>query len=353
MSGCCGLKFTQGRVSVAGKGPHFVYGTGQQVIASCPGVLAQQAKDLAAVLPALLSKEALDHTREVIDSSVVPAAWDAKVFSEFSPQAPGAAPARVIGWYDYDGYLEASPLCTRAVLEAKAALEAAGHQLVPFTPPRIPRLIQLYYGLLACGSEHIGDALDGEETAPYLANLLKSAKTPGCLLSILSCCLRSSAPKYSAFLDVVGSKSAGEYYVYVSELQLYKAEFKDAMRQAGVDLLLSPVHCLPACPHESSMDMTQSACYSLVYNAIDYPAGTVNVTSMTNADHDWPETLPLDPKIDAPIRAAYQAAVDAAVPFPAGVQIVGLPFEEEKVLGMLMQLEDALANGTNGAAAEA
>ena len=226
-----------------------------------------------------------------------------------------------------------------------------------FTPPRVPRLVEIYYGLLACGSTHINASLDGEQTAPFLANVLKSAAAPSCCLSILSCWFRSSAPKYSAFLDVVGSKSASEYYEYVAELQRYKTELRDQMWEAGVDLLMAPVHCLPAFPHDSSMDMTQSACYSMLYNAVDYPAGTVTVTSMTEADHAWPVNNQInggqiDAKIEVPIREAYQAAVDAAVPFPAGVQIIGLPYEEEKVLGMLMQLEHVLGNSAIGTEAE-
>ena len=106
---------TKGRISADCKGPDFVYGTGQQIIASCPGVLAQQAKDLAAVLPALLSKEALDHTRAEIDPMIVPAPWDSAVFAAFSPQSEGAAPSRVIGYYEYDGYLERDlELCPHA-----------------------------------------------------------------------------------------------------------------------------------------------------------------------------------------------------------------------------------------------
>lgn len=110
----------------------------------------------------------------------------------------------------------------------------------------------------------------------------------------------------------------------------------------------------------------------LLSTALDYAAGTVTVTTMKQVgtwsthstpqlsyqsnthrilkeDHEWPNNPAidggvLDSKIEVPIRDAYAAAVEAGVPFPAGVQIVGLPHQEERVLGMLMQLEKALAN---------
>ncbi len=42
-----------------------------------------------------------------------------------------------IGFYDDDGWFEPVPACKRAVHMAKEGLEAAGHTLVPFLPPRV------------------------------------------------------------------------------------------------------------------------------------------------------------------------------------------------------------------------
>lgn len=48
-----------------------------------------------------------------------------------------------IGYYYDDGYLEASPSCTRAVEIAKTELESAGHTLVPLEVPDIEKAMKL------------------------------------------------------------------------------------------------------------------------------------------------------------------------------------------------------------------
>jgi Asp-tRNA(Asn)/Glu-tRNA(Gln) amidotransferase A subunit family amidase len=41
-----------------------------------------------------------------------------------------------VGYYVDDGFIESSPACGRAVLEAVAALRQDGHSVVEFKPPR-------------------------------------------------------------------------------------------------------------------------------------------------------------------------------------------------------------------------
>jgi len=211
----------------------------------------------------------------------------------------------------------------------------------------VPHAVNLYYGLLSCGSGHITTLLKGEEVASFLRKLLAAAKAPGVLRRLMAWWIRGKAPKMAAVLDNLHAKSAGEYYEYVAEMGRYKAEFEAAMRKEGVELLLAPVHALPAVPHNSSSEMTQAACYSFLYNVLDYCAACVPVTTMIEEDRDWPSNSEIaggaiDSYIEAPMRDAYKKAAATGAAFPCGVQIAGLPFEEEKVVGVLVQLEEAL-----------
>lgn len=80
--------------------------------------------------------------------------------------------ARIHRYYETDGYLESSPACRRAVREAVDALKAAGHTLVPFTPPDVDEAMGIFFALLSCGAEHIADELEGETVADALTKLM-------------------------------------------------------------------------------------------------------------------------------------------------------------------------------------
>ena len=50
-------------------------------------------------------------------------------------------------------------------------LRAAGHELVPFTPPRIDEAMSIFFALIASGGDHVQAELDGEKIADSLAKL--------------------------------------------------------------------------------------------------------------------------------------------------------------------------------------
>uniref|UniRef100_A0A8C6JMU5 Amidase domain-containing protein n=1 Tax=Melopsittacus undulatus TaxID=13146 RepID=A0A8C6JMU5_MELUD len=80
---------------------------------------------LALCMKALLCEELFR-----LDPTVPPIPFNEDVYSS-------SAPLRV-GYYDTDNYFPLPPCMRRAVQDTRRALQAAGHQLVPFSPPRIP-----------------------------------------------------------------------------------------------------------------------------------------------------------------------------------------------------------------------
>ncbi|VDM80066.1 unnamed protein product [Strongylus vulgaris] len=71
-----------------------------------------------------------------------------------------------IGYYIDDGWftpapaIQSSPYIKRAVLEAKSHLEAAGHTLVPFKPPRVPEMMRHYVrGVCVDGGQFVFNKL--------------------------------------------------------------------------------------------------------------------------------------------------------------------------------------------------
>lgn len=74
-----------------------------------------------------------------VDPTLPPLSWRGHLFAENRPLR--------VGWYDHDEVFPVTPGCRRAVTEARDALVAAGHTLVPFTPAGVRRAWRL---LTAC-----------------------------------------------------------------------------------------------------------------------------------------------------------------------------------------------------------
>ncbi|KAF8372092.1 hypothetical protein PRIPAC_78521, partial [Pristionchus pacificus] len=70
------------------------------------------------------------------DPYVPPVQWRQELFEEGRKYK--------IGYYTDDGWFTPTPGCVRVVEEAKKALEAKGHTLIPFHPPDVPEINRLF-----------------------------------------------------------------------------------------------------------------------------------------------------------------------------------------------------------------
>lgn len=102
---------------------------------SAPGLLGRDVDIVVAGLQAVLEGEHMHN----VDPTLPPLSWRGHLFAENRPLR--------VGWYDNDEVFPVTPGCRRAVTEARDALAAAGHTLVPFTPAGVRRAWRL---LTAC-----------------------------------------------------------------------------------------------------------------------------------------------------------------------------------------------------------
>lgn len=53
-----------------------------------------------------------------------------------------------IGYYEDDGFFPTTPGIRRVVQTVKSTLEALGHDLIPFTPPRVDYVMHSFMSLM-------------------------------------------------------------------------------------------------------------------------------------------------------------------------------------------------------------
>ncbi|XP_053433365.1 vitamin D3 hydroxylase-associated protein-like isoform X2 [Nycticebus coucang] len=135
--GVCGFRTTGNRLSYSGIASAV---KGKKSVTTTAGPMARDVESLALCLRALLN-ENMHH----LDPTVPPLTFREEVYSSKRPLR--------IGYYESDGYTQPSPSMARAVQLTSRLLQDAGHQVIPFSIPRVEYAIKHLYmgGLYADG----------------------------------------------------------------------------------------------------------------------------------------------------------------------------------------------------------
>lgn len=285
--------------------------------------MAKDVETLAIFMQSLLGKDE-SHLPARDDISVVPLPFNSEVYNGHK--------RLTIGWCDELSFIPPSPACRRAVHEAKAALEAAGHKVIPFAFPDIEKAVSLF--LSTCN-------IDG---GAYIINRI-SKDIPDVnhgkfffTMGIPVWIRRMLAPMFSSRLKLVlGSyaKNLCEMRAKYEEVEKYRRYFNAVWLQHGVDAVICPVNVVPAVPHAAPQDLFACASYTFAYNLLDYCAGVVKVTKVSTDDVANVESYPENDSLVRKIKSVLLDTFD----LPVGVQCVAPPFREEICLRVLKEIE--------------
>ena len=324
-SGCYALKCTSKRLSTKGFRATV---PGQEAIPGVAGPMAMRVDDLVLLLKELLVEEAWQH-----DSDLVPLPLDMAAVNKTGSLR--------VGYYVDDGFIPPSPACARAVTETVAALEAAGHTVVPFTPPRMADCIALYYALMSADGAHtITDQLKGERWESYVRSLVTAVRIPDVVKDLIAYVLRAFAhdPIAAQIFAAARGRSVTDTWKLHAARKAYKADFFAAFRRQQLDVIVCPAHVLPAIKHGQYKDISFTCSFTMLYNVLDAPAGVCPVTTVQPAlDAYTAQHPPARSLLERAARKCYDPNESAGL--PVGVQIAAAPYQDELVLRAMREIE--------------
>nr|XP_013798998.1 PREDICTED: vitamin D3 hydroxylase-associated protein-like [Apteryx mantelli mantelli] len=321
--GLCGLKPTSERLSLSGaSGP--IDG-----ILSVPCALGPMARDvdsLALCMKALLCEEMFQ-----LDPTVPPIPFNEEVYSS-------SAPLR-IGYYDTDGYFPLPPCMRRAVHETRDALRAAGHELVPFAPPRIHYVMTELFlkTFFADGGRAFLDLFAGNIVDSGLKPQVNCYKIPTLWKKLLALILKPLFPRLADYLSALcGMRSVNKMWKHQHQIMVYRTEFINKWRELRLHVMLCPV-LGPAFTTGYPGKLLTAISSTMLYNVLNFPAGVVPVSTVTEADEE--ELKLYQGYCDDPWDRTLKQAVEGAVGLPVAVQCVALPWQEELCLRFMKEVE--------------
>jgi fatty acid amide hydrolase len=325
-SGICGFKPTLDRLPMLG---YQTVMAGQEAVRAMGGPMARTVDDLSLFFRSFDLRRASE-----LDPRVPPVAWS-------EPESVRLEGLRV-GFYADDGIVRASRAIARGVDRAGAALRARGCEVRPFDPPDVRAIVTTYLGLMSAdGGAALLEALAGHEVDPVLEPLRRLARVPTrAQRFVVTATQAIGQGGLALMLGAMGKKSVGDLWALTHRLRGLRTKLLDAMDEQGIDLLLCPAYATCALPHGASKNFTLASSYAMVFNATQFPAGTLPVTRVRENETQRAAGA------DAVERKA--AAVDRrSEGLPVGVQVVGRPWRDHVVLAAMRAIE-AEVSGDEG-----
>jgi fatty acid amide hydrolase len=294
---------------------------GQEAVRGQGGPLARTTQDLALVMRALDP-----HRMSELDSRVPPIPWE-------EPSAIAVEKLR-IGVFTDDGVLAPSAAVVRATERAAAVLRARGCEVVPFRPEGVWDMMGEYLSALSAdGGVTLTSALRGGAVDSVLLPLKRMASVPARARMALARIARIAGEHRTArMLESLGNKSVAEYWRLTDKLRQFRFGLLDAMNRAQIDAIVCPASATPAYPHGMSKNFTLAASYTILWNAVQFPAGIVPVTRVRAGETSRPRAQDAVEKHAAKVDAQSRG-------LPVGAQVVARPWREATVLAVMEAIE--------------
>ena len=158
--------------------------------------------------------------------------------------------------------------------------------------------------------------------------------------------------KFASLLSQSHKTSVRQYYNLVADKVAFEKRTRVSLWGEGPDFtfdaVLAPVQAIPALPHGGCDRLAPLAGSTLIYNIADSPVGVIPVTRVDPArdevSDEW-RAAPgngskiIEGEIYGPKGAYNPSAMNG---LPVGVQVVGQPWGEEKVLAIMHVIDAVL-----------
>jgi Asp-tRNA(Asn)/Glu-tRNA(Gln) amidotransferase A subunit family amidase len=177
------------------------------------------------------------------------------------------------------------------------------------------------------------DMLEGEPLVEEYNQTSTITQLNCCMFGMAECLMNSTQPRLGLLIHASRKLTTYEYMRMIGRLKELRAEWVRFWQQQKLDLLVCPGFGMEAPNHGTSNDGSLLAAYTFIWNLLAMPAATTPVTIVRQDEQHYESAW------DDDITKVIRKNVADSAGLPVGVQIVGMPFEEEKLLGVAKRIE--------------
>lgn len=314
---------------------------GQEGIPSVFSPMARTLDDLTYFTRAFIGMKPWE-----VDYTVHPIPWRQEAYDE----ALENKKLRV-GLMTTDGVCAPSPAIARGLELTVAALQKAGHDVVPIEVSSFPATATPALGLQIASTLLCADGgkmfrsffRTGESNDPGAAQITFYMSLPRPIKYMWYLWTRYIRRDniWASILRYFHPLTAFENWQWVAKREKFRETWFNWWNapQQQFDFILCPANATPALPHGCMKDAVSSCGYTFLWNLLDYSAGIIPVTKVDPVLDATSTAVPTN-GIERGAYKFYNASAMAGL--PVAVQIVGRRLTEEKVLAYMAVVTDAL-----------
>jgi len=335
--GLYGFKPTAGRGTVKGHTELAPSCTGQINIRVAIGPIAKSIKDLNLMMKSLLDETAWAKKGPYdgdVYTNLKP--WNEKIVFENKLYRIG-----VVKTCEFFGACTSNK---RAVEEAASILQRKGHTIIELSIDEIIKeafIIFLQITAAEGDTQFLKDAAKGEKIISEYDLLVLVAGMPNWLQDIVSRILKLAGMKRTAEIMKYSKKLDAYEYLLVSkshnELQL---KFMKIWQDKQLDCLILPGLAEPAIKHGLSKELFMIAIYTMFCNVMNLPCGVLPISTVKEDEQVYTRKDSgnhwdlFSEKMDQNLKDSKG--------LPVGIQVCSLPFQDEKSLSVMRQIDDEI-----------
>eukprot|EP01147_Barroeca_monosierra_P011106 gene11106-3172_t len=333
--GTCGFKPTVSRIS---RRHMFGLNPGQTQIIATSGPMAPTVNGLV-----LAMRHLCNDTAFALDSAIPRIPFNESFFSSKTPMRIGywkfndvvcvCTPMLTNFFPSETVFVPPSVPCLRAVEVAKNVLANCGHTLVELPSPDISKLALLFYGIMSSdGAKGISRLVKDQDVDHRLKPILRLITAPQFIHKIASYLPEN---KINRVLAVTDRKTVDCLWDLHDIVNQERVKFLEEWEKAHLDGMVCISGVLPAIPQGMCSDLTPAVWPTFIFNLLNLPAGVLPVTRVTGDDVRVMTALTPNDMIDKKILKASFGSEG----LPVTVQVVTAPFQEEKCLRIMKDIE--------------
>lgn len=122
----------------------------------------------------------------------------------------------------------------------------------------------------------------------------------------------------------------------VAERNNYIAEVTEGIHKLGFDCIILPGMATPAVRNYKNKDALMQVVYTAFWNYLNFPVGSVQITKARKEEEHY------ESKFTDPTTSELRENMQGSCGLPVGIQVAGLPWKDEKVLGIMQYVENLL-----------
>jgi Asp-tRNA(Asn)/Glu-tRNA(Gln) amidotransferase A subunit family amidase len=247
-------------------------------------------------------------------------------------------------------FMDVSPICKRSVMDTIERLRSNGHKVIQYEfPENFEKLAYYFYKIMSAdGWEFYFEKLKKEPVEKNLRPLLNYAALPNWIKSIASW-ISGLLLKDCRAIEIIKSISKKDVYSLHKiqiEIDEISRNFRESIDILGIDILIMPVHVLPATPIGSFSDIHFCAAHTFMWNLLNQPIGTLSISSFDLSKDIvkdvWPRKFIFSDifsnnLLDLAAQNFYNP--ENAIGLPSGIQLIGKANEDEKVIEAMIVIE--------------